>query len=191
MIRTDSEYQEVRRRIESEKLQIAEQLKLLGSMSLTQEQIAATMEPLLAYHQRHLDEIEHYDYLKAGNLPEIHDLQDLGRLLIELRVCRGLTQVELAQRLCVSSSQVSRDERNEYHGISKERAAAIIRAMLQDKPAVSGLHIAFQLKVDEHPKLLGKIIDFSSLERTVLKQRQSVVSALFPYINLGHEEFSG
>jgi len=40
-----------------------------------------------------------------------------------------VTQRELAERLGVHESQVSRDERNEYHGITLERAARVVDAL--------------------------------------------------------------
>ena len=46
-----------------------------------------------------------------------------------LRIALGLTQRELAERLGVHESQVSRDERNEYHGITVERASRILDAL--------------------------------------------------------------
>jgi transcriptional regulator with XRE-family HTH domain len=42
-----------------------------------------------------------------------------------LRLAHGLTQRELAERLGVSESLVSPDERNEYHGLTVERAQRI------------------------------------------------------------------
>src|SRR4029079_10758009 len=41
----------------------------------------------------------------------------------------GLTQRELAERLGISESLVPRDERNEYHGITVERAQRILDAL--------------------------------------------------------------
>lgn len=46
-----------------------------------------------------------------------------------LRIARGLTQRELAERLSVHESQVSRDERNDYHGITVERATRVLDAL--------------------------------------------------------------
>jgi transcriptional regulator with XRE-family HTH domain len=37
---------------------------------------------------------------------------------VALRIATGLTQRQLAETLGVHESQVSRDERNEYHGIA-------------------------------------------------------------------------
>lgn len=42
---------------------------------------------------------------------------------------RGLSQRQLAERLRVYESQVSRDERNEYHGVTLERATRVLDAM--------------------------------------------------------------
>jgi transcriptional regulator with XRE-family HTH domain len=40
-----------------------------------------------------------------------------------------MTQRELANRLKVDESQISRWERNEYHGITIEKAAAVLDAL--------------------------------------------------------------
>ena len=50
-------------------------------------------------------------------------------LLIALRIARGISQRQLAERLGVHESQVSRDERNEYHGITLDRAARVLDAL--------------------------------------------------------------
>ncbi len=41
----------------------------------------------------------------------------------------GLSQRELAEKLGVHESQVSHDERNEYYGITIERATRILDAL--------------------------------------------------------------
>ncbi|MDQ5934747.1 MAG: hypothetical protein QG574_2816, partial [Cyanobacteriota bacterium erpe_2018_sw_21hr_WHONDRS-SW48-000092_B_bin.40] len=45
------------------------------------------------------------------------------------RIANGISQAELAKRLAVDVSQVSRDERNDYHGISIERAERVVAAL--------------------------------------------------------------
>ncbi len=60
---------------------------------------------------------------------EMFNLHGLGTKLVALRIARGITQRELAQRLEVHESQVSRDERNKYHGVTAERASRIHDAL--------------------------------------------------------------
>ena len=57
------------------------------------------------------------------------NFEGMGRLLIALRISQGLSQRELAERLGVHESTVSRDERNEYHGITLERTAKVLAAL--------------------------------------------------------------
>ncbi|MBL6998144.1 MAG: helix-turn-helix transcriptional regulator, partial [Phycisphaerales bacterium] len=52
-----------------------------------------------------------------------------GQTLIGLRIARGLTQRKLAKLLGVNETMVSRDERNEYHGITVDRAVRILDAL--------------------------------------------------------------
>ena len=49
--------------------------------------------------------------------------------MIAYRIYLGLSQQELADRLGVSASQVSRDERNEYYGATLERLQEVMEAM--------------------------------------------------------------
>ncbi|MHB1768774.1 MAG: helix-turn-helix transcriptional regulator, partial [Phycisphaerae bacterium] len=70
-----------------------------------------------------------YERLKRGEFEELDNLRGLGHLLIALRIGQGISQRELAKRLDVHESQVSRDERNEYFGITLERAMKILDAL--------------------------------------------------------------
>ena len=82
-----------------------------------------------SFHLQLAEEVESYDRLQRGEFDEIRNLRGIGRLLIGLRIAQGLSQRELAERLGVNESQVSRDERNEYHGVTMERAARILDAL--------------------------------------------------------------
>lgn len=50
----------------------------------------------------------------------------MGKFLIALRIAFGLTQKELAGLLEVTEAQISKDERNEYHGVSFEKVGRIM-----------------------------------------------------------------
>jgi DNA-directed RNA polymerase specialized sigma subunit len=129
MIRTQAEYELARKRLADDVSIMAEQQKRLAELGLGQEEVARAMEPAQSFHAQLAEEVEAYDRMKRGDLDPISDLQEIGRILIGLRIAQGLTQRQLAERLNVSESQVSRDERNDYHGITVERAQRIIDAL--------------------------------------------------------------
>ena len=129
MIRSETEYQQAVSRIEDEKLRLDQQREQLTQMGLTAEEIQRAMEPLVSFHYQLIEEVEYYERLKRGDLGEALNLEGIGRMLVAARIARGLTQRQLAQKLEVHESQVSRDERNEYHGITLERAAKVLKAL--------------------------------------------------------------
>ena len=129
MIRTEAEYQEAFRRVADEKARIAAHRAHLEAMELSPEEIKRALDPLQSFHLQLAEEVESYERLRRGEVEAIVNLQGLGRVLIGLRIALGLTQRELAERLGIHESQVSRDERNEYHGVSIERASRILEAM--------------------------------------------------------------
>lgn len=129
MIRNENEYQEAVRRIEEEKKRLVEHEARLESMGLGKEERKRALDPLRSFHLQLAEEVESYERLKRGDFGALVNFRGLGNLLIALRIVRGLTQRELAERLGVHESQVSRDERNEYHGITVERASRVLEAM--------------------------------------------------------------
>ena len=76
-----------------------------------------------------VEEVESYERLKRAQFEEFDNLNGLGQVLIGLRIARGMTQRELARRMDVDETAVSRDERNEYHGITVERARKVLDAL--------------------------------------------------------------
>lgn len=126
MIRNEAEYKEAVKRVADEKQRLDEQRKTLESMGLTPEQIKRAIDPIRSFHLQLEEEVASYERLKRGEFDEIRNLRGIGHLLISLRIARGMSQRELAAKLEVNESQVSRDERNEYHGITLERAARIL-----------------------------------------------------------------
>lgn len=129
MIRTEKEYQDARTALQKDKEFIELQRKTLAGMSLTPEEIERAMEPTLSFHLQLQEEVEYYEKIKRGDFSAINNLTQMGRLLIALRIYKNITQKELADRLCVSEAMISRDEKNEYHGVSLEKAQRIISAL--------------------------------------------------------------
>jgi DNA-binding XRE family transcriptional regulator len=101
----------------------------LVRMGLKPDEVKRAMDPLRSFNLQLVEEVEAYERLKRGDLGELDNLHGLGRTLVALRIALGLTQRELAERLDVNESQVSRDERNEYQGITVDRASRILDAL--------------------------------------------------------------
>ena len=129
MIRTDAEYREARRRLAQDREVAEKQRAALAAAGLAPDEVDRAMQPLLSFQAQLEEEIAWYDAVRAGHFPTVRNLTQIGRLLVALRIAQGLTQRELASRLGVSESIVSRDERNEYHGVTLERAQKVIEAL--------------------------------------------------------------
>ena len=129
MIRNEAEYQEASARLASERNRLAEHRARLKETGLSDEEIKRVIDPMESFHLQLKEEVESYERLKRGEFEELENLRGLGHLLISLRIAQGMSQRELARRLDVHESQVSRDERNEYFGITLERAIKILDAL--------------------------------------------------------------
>jgi DNA-binding XRE family transcriptional regulator len=141
MIKTENEYQECLKRLREDLKHIEIQRQALQDSGLKAEQIECAMQPALSFHEQLKEEVQWYERIKRREFGEIHDLTAIGPMLVALRIANGITQTELAKRLGVNESLVSRDERNEYHGITLERAQRILDALkehvctqIEDKP---------------------------------------------------------
>ena len=129
MIRNENEYREAVARLAEEQERIEAQKVQLHKMGLSPADMKRAIDPIQSFHLQLQEEVESYQRLKRGEFDEIHNLQGLGQLLISARIARGMTQRQLAEKLGVNESQVSRDERNEYHGVTLDRAARILELL--------------------------------------------------------------
>ena len=129
MIRTETEYQEAQRRLKEGERHLNAQQAELEKLDLSKAEIRRGMAPLLTFREQLREEVQSYARLRRGDKKELASFQELGQILIALRIVSGLTQRQLAERLGVHESQVSRDERNDYHGVTIDRASRIIEAL--------------------------------------------------------------
>jgi len=129
MIRSETEYQEAVKRLTDEETRLKAQRIELKKLDLSQAEIKRAMDPLQSFYEQLKEEVESYERLRRGEFEEVTNFEGMGRLLIALRISQGLSQRELAERLAVHESTVSRDERNEYHGITLERTAKVLAAL--------------------------------------------------------------
>lgn len=129
MIRTEQEHRLARERLDQEAERLSAHRTNLRRQGLKTAELRRAMEPLESFHLQLAEEVESYERLQRGEVEPIVNLERFGRMLIGLRIAQGVSQRELADRLGVHESQVSRDERNEYHGASLERANRVLEAL--------------------------------------------------------------
>ena len=129
MIRNETEYQEASARLMEERTRLGEHRDRLREAGLSDVEIKRVIDPMESFHLQLQEEVESYERLKRGEFDDLDNLRGLGHLLISTRIAQGISQRELARRLEVHESQVSRDERNEYYGITLERAVKILDAL--------------------------------------------------------------
>ena len=129
MIRNEAEYQEASARLAEERKRLADHRARLREAGLGDDEIKRVIDPMESFHLQLKEEVESYERLKRGEFEELENLRGLGQLLISLRIAQGMSQRELARRLNVHESQVSRDERNEYFGVTLERAIRVLEAL--------------------------------------------------------------
>ena len=138
MIRSEQEYQAAVEKLAAEEKMLHDHKQQLKEEGLTPAQIKRAMDPLVSFSLQLKEEVEYYEKLKQGVFPALDNFSGLGQLLVALRIANNLTQKDLAERLGVDKSLVSRDERNEYHGITIERAQRILEAL--------GVHLVTQVE---------------------------------------------
>ena len=143
MLRTDKDYQEAVGRLEAEKQRLRQYEQELRNLDLTDEQLQRAMAPQWSFHAQLVDEVNEYERLKRGEFDALENFEGLGRLLIALRIYKGFSQSQLAQTLGIDPSQISRDERHEYHGITVDRASRILEALgVELRSSVVYSHVA-------------------------------------------------
>ena len=129
MIKTEKEYLEAKKRLTNEQRMIEDQLVKLKQAGLSQDQVKLAIDPLASFMFQLKEEIQEYEKLKRGDFGDLTNLYGIGRTLVALRIFKGVKQSELAAKLSVKESQVSRDESNEYHGASIEKIQKVLDAL--------------------------------------------------------------
>jgi len=113
MIRTDAEHRDAVSRLAAERARLADHRRRLRASGLSPREVNRVVDPMESFRRQLEEEVEAYERLRAGDFDELHDLVGLGPLLVGLRIACDVSQRDLAERLGVHESQVSRDERDE------------------------------------------------------------------------------
>lgn len=129
MIRTDAEYRRALQRLTEEAATLAAQRAHFADLGLSADEVDRAMQPMLSFRAQLEEEVEAYSQMRRGDLGPLHSLTSIGRWLVGARIARGLSQQDLAAQLGVDPSQVSRDERNDYRGVTVDRAQRVMEAL--------------------------------------------------------------
>jgi DNA-binding XRE family transcriptional regulator len=129
MIKTQREYEHAQRTLEQWRASGEKLRASIEAAGLSPEHVETGMAPHLTMQDQMQGELDWYDNARKGTIRPLPTLARIGLCLIALRIANGLSQRQLAERLGVNEAQVSKDEKNEYHGISVDRAQRIIDAM--------------------------------------------------------------
>jgi ribosome-binding protein aMBF1 (putative translation factor) len=129
MIRTDYEYQCSAKSVAGAEERFQAEAARYAAKGYTPEEIERLQEPSRFFTGQIQDEVASYERLKSGDFNELNNYATIGQILSAARIACGLSQRELAGKMGVHETQVSRDERNEYHGITVDRANRILEAM--------------------------------------------------------------
>ncbi len=129
MIRTEIELHDAREELERQEARIVEYRAELERSGLPTADIERALEPVRLFASQLRTTVQEYERLRKGQLPTPTVLGALGPALVASRIAAGVTQRELAARLDVNESLVSRDEKSEYQGVTIERASRIFEVL--------------------------------------------------------------
>ena len=129
MIKNESAYQKAVEKLKQDHEFIRSEKKRFEEMGLNSDQTKMAIQPLISFHEQLKAEVEYYEKIKRGSFNPIYKFTDIGKTLIAYRIYLGMTQAELANKLGVNESQVSRDERHEYYGATTEKIETVMEAM--------------------------------------------------------------
>jgi len=128
VIRTEDEYRVGLRRLEESKRAIADTYAALQQQGLDMATIDMLLASMRVLQRDVQDEAVAYEKARAFDFGQV-PFAGLGRLLIGLRVGRHMSVSDLAEALGVDKGNVSRDEKNDYCGITRDRIERILAAL--------------------------------------------------------------
>ena len=134
MTRKETEYHAAVLRLRAEQERLAEHREHMEGLGITSDEMQWVLDPQRSFPEEEEDEDEDEAAAEVGR--EFSNLRGFGTMLVTLRIALGLTQRELAERLHIDASQVSRDECNEYRRLTVKRASRILDALGVDLRSV-------------------------------------------------------
>jgi CRP-like cAMP-binding protein len=132
MIKNNKEYRNATQLLQKQKKMLSDQEKKLRDEGFNKRASDRLLDPTRSFLADLEEDIRQYERIARGKkLGKIENLNGLGKTLISLRIALGMSQREFAKLMKVHETQVSRDETNEYRGITIERASRILSVLEQ------------------------------------------------------------
>jgi DNA-binding XRE family transcriptional regulator len=144
MLTSEAAYRRTKGIITQTLVHLQKQEKELAAKGLAAPKVKRLLDPTRAFLAQFIFDVKSYEDAKKGKIPPIESIETIGRSLIALRIAKGMTQAELAEKLGISQGQVSQDEKDEYHAITVERAQKIL--------SVFGARLVSKVVMDPRPR---------------------------------------
>ncbi|MDP2955719.1 MAG: helix-turn-helix transcriptional regulator [Longimicrobiales bacterium] len=129
MIRSEAECRKAKEDLARAEVLLDEERAHWLREEMAQDEAFAMTAPLRLRTAEMRDEIGLFERIRTGDLSMFVGIEHVGAALVAARIARGLSQREFAELVEVHESQVSRDERNEYQGVGRERMSDLMRKL--------------------------------------------------------------
>ncbi len=129
MIRSDAEYGKAKRDLELALALLEEERAYWLDQGMSEHEASSMTEPMRLRVAELKDRIMLFERVREGDLSMFSGHEDVGKALIAARIAKGRTQREFAELVGSHESQVSRDEKNEYHGVGEDRLRDVMNAV--------------------------------------------------------------
>ncbi|WP_037465714.1 helix-turn-helix domain-containing protein [Shimazuella kribbensis] len=133
-INSEQQYKREKKKLEHLEEQRKDITEDLTSKGYNQTQIDIALMAINKIYFSLKYDIEMYEKAKQGDFDqETVKMSQLESFLIKMRVYKGITQEQLAEKLGVSQVQISKDEKFEYQGIGTTKLNRILQVLGIDR----------------------------------------------------------
>ena len=140
IVRNHSEFCAAREWLYAETLRLKIERTQLKEQGLSADEIKGIQGPSLLEFAETANEVRDYEDAVLGNFTSVWNLDGVGRLMVRLRIAKGISVAELAERLGgVTAEELMREECFAYRNVTIKRAVEILDAL--DVQVVSNLDV--------------------------------------------------
>lgn len=138
MIKNQRQYSATKKQVD--KLKTAIEVAHQTTVQMPKEIFEAMIAGIQSQIQEMAQELCEYDNLSKMKALPVDDFSHIGQMLIQTRIAKGLSQIELAEKCGLNSQQIQRYEETSYTSASLERLIEIVKALDVSFSAVVGFY---------------------------------------------------